>query len=709
MTAIYLKEIKSLIRSFYGWFFLAAMTFFASLFLILNQFFYQSPYLTNSIGNFVNYALFILPLLTMRAYSEERKQKTEQLLLTSPLSIGEIVFGKFFAMLTFVAASMLVYCGGFAIMALYGDVPISENLLSILACFLYCAICVAIGLFLSSLTEHQLLAGVLTYGVCLVILIAPGVISAFFPGTWFEKAFSVFDYVDRFTNLYNGMIYIPDLVYLVSFILILLLLTYFSIGRNMFRLKNNSKKNVLTDYVIILGAIALLISVNIMMVNLPQKNMKFDMTQRRLFSISEETKQILNGLEEEVCIYVIGDKELVDLGVSIYLDDYSRHSSKIKVEYKSDVNDPLFYKAYSETALYRSSMIIEYKGDHRIVNFYDCYEYQYTGQGNTVTGVDIEGQVTAAISSMLSGEKNVVYELTGHDEICMLESRITARMSKGGYVYDSLNLVEKGTIPEDADCIIVSSPYYDLTKDEIDELKRFSAAGGDLILFMSMPSSDFYNSMTPNYDAFIETYGVEIVNDVLYGTVATDVIQGQQSILWGIPQYHDYTMLMSSNRNTLFPDARAYVVSEQNTGGFITETLYSSSETAYTYTQLGIEAQVITDIPLEDIPAGPYSLATLSTAPEKGYGETIIIASPFFLYEGIDSACASANSEFFLAVLGEMLDVELNATIPVKSYAAEPVVVPTMMIIVFGILFILVIPFAFVITGITFSIIRRKR
>ena len=179
MLAIYKKELRSYFNSMIGYVFLA-------LFLVIIgiYFFVQ---LLNGFANF-EYTLsslsifFVLssPLLTMRLMAEENKQKTDQLLYTAPVSAASIVIGKLLAVITLFGIVMLITCTYPLILSLYGTVPFASAYSAILAFSLMGAAYLSIGLFISSLTDSQIVAAVITYVLFVFTFFMDG-IASFFP------------------------------------------------------------------------------------------------------------------------------------------------------------------------------------------------------------------------------------------------------------------------------------------------------------------------------------------------------------------------------------------------------------------------------------------------------------------------------------------------------------------------------------------------
>ena len=163
MLAIYKRELKSYFRSFIGFLFIAVTLFFLGLYFSVYNLMNGYPYFAYVVSSVTFLFMLTVPILTMRILAEEKRSKTDQLILTAPVSVGGIVMGKFLALLTIFAIPVAIICFYPLIMAQYGSVPMGEAYLSILAYFLFGMTAIAIGLFLSSVTESQVIAAVLTF------------------------------------------------------------------------------------------------------------------------------------------------------------------------------------------------------------------------------------------------------------------------------------------------------------------------------------------------------------------------------------------------------------------------------------------------------------------------------------------------------------------------------------------------------------------
>jgi ABC-2 type transport system permease protein len=121
--------------------------------------------------------LVVVPVLTMRAMAEETRSRTDQLLFTSPVSMAEIVLGKYLAMLTVVGVPCLLFCLYPMLYSAYGEVNFATAYAGILAYFLLGAMLISIGLFVSTLTDSQIIAAVITFAVVLMGLLMSSIIS----------------------------------------------------------------------------------------------------------------------------------------------------------------------------------------------------------------------------------------------------------------------------------------------------------------------------------------------------------------------------------------------------------------------------------------------------------------------------------------------------------------------------------------------------
>lgn len=182
MLAIYKRELKSYFQSMIGCVFVAFLVAFTGIYFMAYNLNAGYPYFSYTLSGSLIVFLVGIPLITMKSFSEERKNKTDQLLLTAPVGLGRVVLGKYLAMVSVLAVPNIIFCIFPLIIKLQGTAYLKVDYISIGVFFLLGCVYIAIGMFLSSLTESQIIAFITTFGVLLVLYLWDGILS-FMPGS----------------------------------------------------------------------------------------------------------------------------------------------------------------------------------------------------------------------------------------------------------------------------------------------------------------------------------------------------------------------------------------------------------------------------------------------------------------------------------------------------------------------------------------------
>lgn len=179
MLAVYKRELKGYYTNMLGFVFAAFLLFVIGIYFTAYNLSSGYPYFGYVLGSITFVFLILVPVITMRCMSEERKNKTDQMMITSPVSVTGIVLGKYLALVTVFAIPMVIVCLYPLILATMGTVSFSMAYSSILAFFLVGCVDLAIGMFISSLTESPVLAAVLTFVVLFADYIISGIAGFF--------------------------------------------------------------------------------------------------------------------------------------------------------------------------------------------------------------------------------------------------------------------------------------------------------------------------------------------------------------------------------------------------------------------------------------------------------------------------------------------------------------------------------------------------
>lgn len=228
MLAIYKKELRSYFTSATGYVFVAAYLAVSGFLFSMFTMQYATAGDDFDLGTYFTCVMFmcsiLIPLLTMKIFSEERKLKTEQLLLTSPVSLGAMVGAKFLAAYTVFAGTFLVSCLDYTVLFKYGD-PTGGIIFGYsIAMLLLGAAFVAIGVFVSSLTENQLTAAVGTIAILMFMLLI-NFLNSYIDFTPVRVVLNWISIYSRFYNFTYGIFDFAALVYYASISLVFLFLT----------------------------------------------------------------------------------------------------------------------------------------------------------------------------------------------------------------------------------------------------------------------------------------------------------------------------------------------------------------------------------------------------------------------------------------------------------------------------------------------------
>lgn len=174
MTAVYKRELRSYINGMTGAIFAGFVLLLAGIYMVVYNLMGLYPYFEVILPNVAFIYMFAVPVLTMRSIAEEKHSRTDQLLYSLPMSVSSIVLAKYLAMVTVLAVPCAVMCLYPLILASFGTVYFTTAYASLLAFFLLGCSLIAIGMFISSLTESQVIAAVVSLAVMVFINLMSG-------------------------------------------------------------------------------------------------------------------------------------------------------------------------------------------------------------------------------------------------------------------------------------------------------------------------------------------------------------------------------------------------------------------------------------------------------------------------------------------------------------------------------------------------------
>ena len=225
MLAIYKKEMRSYFTSVIGYVFLVLYLAIAGAVFCYTTLFSMSSDVTAFFTFMLIVSSIMLPLLTMKSFAEERKAKTEQLLLTSPVSIIGIVSGKFLAAYTIFTSCIVLNSLYFFLLSSFTSLKVAVLIGNLVAMLLVGMVYISIGLFVSSLVENQLSAAIGTIGIILGFLLI-GLVSSLIPAEyWVRYVFDFLSIFSRFQAFTAGYLDVAALIYYLSLAFLFLYFT----------------------------------------------------------------------------------------------------------------------------------------------------------------------------------------------------------------------------------------------------------------------------------------------------------------------------------------------------------------------------------------------------------------------------------------------------------------------------------------------------
>ena len=216
MIAIFKREMRGYFTGVIGYVFLVLFLAVAGVMFAYTTMFAMSSDVSSYFTIMLLFSAIILPVLTMKSFSEERKMKTEQLLLTAPVSIPSMVMGKFLASYAMFAGALIFSSLYFLLLIPYAPLKVATLVGNIIALLLVGMVFISIGLFVSSLTENQLSAAIGTIAIILVLM-GIGMVSSLIPANyWLRFVVEALSVFTRFQSFTNGYFELSSFVYYIS-------------------------------------------------------------------------------------------------------------------------------------------------------------------------------------------------------------------------------------------------------------------------------------------------------------------------------------------------------------------------------------------------------------------------------------------------------------------------------------------------------------
>lgn len=471
-----------------------------------------------------------------------------------------------------------------------------------------------------------------------------------------------------------------------------------------FREKSDRMKNQIAikggSYSLILTAIvlAILIVVNILASVLPSTLTQLDISSTKLYSITSNTKVVVNALEKDVTIYWIVQADEEDDVIENLLAKYESLSDHIKVVKKNPDVYPTFTQQYTSESVPNNSLIVECDDSSRYISYENIYvsEMDMTTYSYT-TSFDGEGAITSAIDYVVSEDHPQLYLTEGHGE-AELSTVFANQLEKQNIDTTSFTLLNEDSVPEDADVVLIYAPSSDISENEKDMLAEYVGNGGKLMV-LAGPTED--GTLTNLYDLLTD-YGVQTVEGIVVEGDREYYASRQPYILLPDMADHEITNpLIEEKYHVIMPVVQGMTVTD--TTGTVTQ-LLQTSESAYSKT-----AGYATDTyQKEDGDVdGPFATAVAIDCGNDG--QIVWFSSSYFLDDVYNSYSSGANLDMGMNALSYMIGEREAVAIRSKSLSYNYLSISESTAVYLKLMMIGVIPLAFLGTGIYVIVSRRRR
>ena len=463
--------------------------------------------------------------------------------------------------------------------------------------------------------------------------------------------------------------------------------------------------------VISLLAIAVVVVLNLIMTKLPAAATRIDLTDSDLLALSDQTKQLVSGLEEDVTVYQIlendGDE---DEYITELLHRYSDLSKNFHYETVNVILYPNFVGQYTSEKLYKNSLVVVSDKRTAVIDYFDIYKYTFaddsTQENLNVQDIQFCGEekLTTAVDYVTTDVLPVAYYLNGHGENELTEM-LSTLVTNDNITLRNLNLVQQGAVPADCDCLIINAPTLDVSDAERELILDYLNQGGNLLLLSDYQRAK--GAATPNLDQIMDYYGLT--------TKPTVVFEGNSNYYYSsgmyiLPQIQEHTITSAIRAGGYFildPVSQPIYEKPQHRDSLNVEPLLLTTADAYVKADFDHRS---TNEKESGDEAGPFSLASAVSEEHDGVVTKLVwIGSGMLLDETINSAVSGTNNDFFLGALGWMTGSESSISIHSKSLTYEDLNVTAGAANVWNLVFVIVIPAILLLCGGFILYRRRKR
>ncbi len=613
--------------------FLAILEFlyFASLMNI------KMVYITPLLDNIPWLFLFLIPAITMASIAQETKEGTIEFYLTQPISEVQLLIGKFLSNYVFVIIATLLTLPAVISVASFGEVDWGQITAQYLGVFSLAFVLTAIGTFMSAIVKNQISAFLLSVLTSFALTIMGlGIVTQSLPVS-IAKIFERIGIFSHYQALSGGALDLRDLIYFAAIGAVFLIASYVPLVKNKYH-KKEPIYNSLKAIIVLLGALAL--SIAFLGEQIPGR---IDLTQNKLYTLSDTTKNILAESNDVINITVYTSRQLPSQwqpqsrDIEEMLRDYDTYGKdKVIVTYKYTDDEEIETEAMTngvqpvqfntqsadEVSVQKGylGIVISYLDQKEVMSFVESTE-------------DLEYQLTKRINKLTTTVKPTVVFWDGKSAHSIYEDYTLFKQVLGDqFAVTSFTYSEEATtLPEGTTTLILTGPNEEFTQEEKDLIVNFMNNGGSVLALVDPVSVDF-QTLTPTVNEFslseiFANYGLEPQNELLYDRKYNEIVSvGGGTTGSYLAQYPFWIKVQASEDSTITEGlgmmslrwaSPINVIESQNENETITPLIFSSQ---YSATQSADAFDIMLDAELNPTNDQVYS-RNVAVAYQKTFEE----------------------------------------------------------------------------------------
>ena len=455
----------------------------------------------------------------------------------------------------------------------------------------------------------------------------------------------------------------------------------------------------------IVAAVAVAIVLNMVVGQLPGTWKSLDLTGNKLYSLSDQTKEYLKGMNEDVTIYVLVNEDNEDTVLGQTLDRYEDLSPHIKVQYVDPIQNPRFHTQYTSGSVSTNSLIVVSAKRSKVIDANEVYvtSYDYDGYNysSSITGYDGEGQITSALDYVLSDDIPLVYMTEGHGEQS-LSSSFRNSLEKENVEYETINLMDYETVPETAAALVINGPAGDLSEDDRNKVTAYLDRGGKVILVLGYQEVE-----TPNLDELLAYMNLRVEDGLVaeedeenYYQVPFYLLPTVSSNTYTAGIYGSYYIFAPYSQGILVPG-------EEESGDIRYDAFLETSSSAYAMQNFTSATEYGRQ---EGDPQGPFALGVEAVKTlEEGEATMVVYSSDQIFTDSASLMVGGANQMLFTNTVSQFVDHETTVSVPAKDYEVSTLLLSQKDALTLGLITMIVLPVGSLAAGFIIWFRRRRK